>query len=67
METLKLEYLKMKQTVIREFMFADSTAIFADTEKNLQYNLEVLEEEICKTNMKIEIEKHGSSSKKQNT
>lgn len=60
MKTLKLGHWQMEQTEINELMFADDMAIVTDSEKNLQYNLEVLEKELQKINMKINIGKTKS-------
>lgn len=60
MKTLKLGYWQMEQTEINELMFADDMAIVSDSEKNLQHNLEVLEKELQKINLKINIVKTKS-------
>ena len=43
----------MRQTQLTELMFSDDMALMADTEKDLQYNVAVMEEELAKINMKI--------------
>ena len=60
MKTLKLGYWQMERIQLTELMFADDMAIVAETEKDLQYNIEILDKELSKINMKINIDKTKS-------
>lgn len=60
MKKLKLGYWKMKETQLTELMFADDMAILADSEENLQFNLDILNKELNKINMKINVDKTKS-------
>lgn len=55
--TLNVGYWKKEQTELTEVIFADDMAKVVDSEKNLQYNLEVLHKELAKINMKRNMDK----------
>ena len=46
-----------QETQLTELMFADDMALMAGTEKDVQYNIAVMEEELAKINMKIKVGK----------
>lgn len=46
----------MKPTSIPELMLANDVVVLAETEENLQHNINILNEEVTITNMKINIE-----------
>lgn len=50
---LKLEQWRLDITNMGELLYADDMAIVTETEEDLQYNMEILNEELKKTNMKI--------------
>lgn len=47
----------MTQTELTEVIFADDLVIVANSEKKLQDNLKVLDNELTKLNMKINLDK----------
>lgn len=56
MQKLKFGFWKMVEAKVAE-MFSDDMAILADSEENLQYNLNILNEKLEKRNMEINIKK----------
>lgn len=45
----------MQRINVSEMLFADDIVLLAESEQNLQYNLNILNEEMVKKNMKINI------------
>lgn len=52
-----MEYKKIEKIELTKLMFAYDMAIIADTDRNLQHNVGVLDQELRKIYMKINIDK----------
>lgn len=55
MKTVRLGYWQTQETEINELLFPDDMGVLPDSEKNLQYNLEVVEHGADEINMVINI------------